>query len=40
MKKKINDVNIGEVPKQKERHIVSWSQEVNEIILFSFFIFK
>lgn len=31
MKKKVNDgtdANIGEVPNKKERHIVSWSQEV------------
>ncbi|XP_022868562.1 transcription factor MYB124-like isoform X2 [Olea europaea var. sylvestris] len=40
MKKKINsnntdgngDENNGEVPKQKERHIVSWSQEEDDIL--------
>lgn len=40
MKKKVNsgnDVNNGEASKQKERTIVSWSQEVREMILFSLF---
>ncbi|KAI3467376.1 hypothetical protein Pfo_024039 [Paulownia fortunei] len=35
MKKKVNnvgDANNGEVPKQKERHIVSWSQEEDDIL--------
>ncbi|KAL0421146.1 UNVERIFIED_CONTAM: Transcription factor [Sesamum latifolium] len=35
MKKKVNnstDASNGEVPKQKERHIVSWSQEEDDIL--------
>ncbi|PIN24960.1 hypothetical protein CDL12_02300 [Handroanthus impetiginosus] len=35
MKKKVNNcnnANNGEVPKQKERHIVSWSQEEDDIL--------
>ncbi|KAG8366316.1 hypothetical protein BUALT_Bualt17G0067200 [Buddleja alternifolia] len=36
MKKKVNNcsdgTNNGEVPKQKERHIVSWSQEEDDIL--------
>nr|AGN52132.1 MYB-related transcription factor [Salvia miltiorrhiza]AGN52242.1 MYB-related transcription factor [Salvia miltiorrhiza] len=35
MKKKVNsgtDANTGEVSKQKERHIVSWSQEEDDIL--------
>lgn len=35
MKKKLNsgsDANSGDVPKQKERHIVSWSQEEDDIL--------
>lgn len=43
MKKKVksgNDVNNGEVSKQKLRHIVSWSQEVRQMILFLFLIFQ